>query len=95
MMSTSDMCGENANLIFLLEPGSRSTALLALKVQVLLVNASCGKLMLYLMSLLAFGGDGCDKMVDVWHFQRFCRDKNRTKFVSIHLHVSESSGSIR
>lgn len=95
MMSTSDMWGENVNLIFLLEAGSRSTSLLALKVQVLLVNASCWKLMLYLMSLLAIGGDGCDRMVDVWHIQRFCRDKNRTKFGSIHLLGSEFSGSIR
>lgn len=40
-MLTSDMWVENVNLILSLDTGSRLTSLLALKVQVLLVNASC------------------------------------------------------
>jgi hypothetical protein len=65
VMSTNDMWGENVNSIFLVEAGSRSTSLLGMKVQVLLVNASCRKLMLYLMSLLATGGNNCDRMVGI------------------------------
>jgi hypothetical protein len=47
VMSTNDMWGENVNSNFLFEAGSRSTSLLGMKVQVLLVNASCRKLVLF------------------------------------------------
>lgn len=50
---------------FFVEAGSRSTSLFGLKVQVLLVHASCRKLMLYLMSLLATGGNDSDRVVGV------------------------------
>lgn len=66
MMSMNDMWSENVNSVFFFEAGSRSTSLLGMEVQVLLVNASCRKLILYFMSLLATGGKDCDRMVVVY-----------------------------